>query len=158
MQEIERFFSKVRMHTEIKSEHVRTPCWEWMACRDKWGYGQYRDANHRNIRAHWRLLPRYPTANEYACHKCDNVWCVRPSHLFIGTPKANSEDTVRKGKMSGPKTIYRGEANKRAKLSNSDAAFIRRNATRQTVKWFAGRFKVCEATIYNVLNGRRYTK
>ena len=35
------------------------------------------------------------------CHKCDNSRCVRPSHLFLGTPKDNSQDCKRKGRWNG---------------------------------------------------------
>lgn len=35
----------------------------------------------------------------YICHHCDNPQCVRPSHLFVGTPKQNMEDCKAKGRL-----------------------------------------------------------
>jgi hypothetical protein len=29
-------------------------------------------------------------------HRCDVPQCVKPSHLFLGTPKDNSEDMIKK--------------------------------------------------------------
>lgn len=35
----------------------------------------------------------------YICHRCDNPSCVRPEHLFEGTPYDNTHDAISKGRM-----------------------------------------------------------
>ena len=38
----------------------------------------------------------------FICHHCDNPSCVRPEHLFLGTPKDNNHDMIRKGRANYP--------------------------------------------------------
>jgi len=34
----------------------------------------------------------------FLCHTCDNSICVNPEHLWIGTAKQNTADSIRKGR------------------------------------------------------------
>lgn len=88
----ERFWDKVR---------IGDGCWEWTSARTKTGYGQFR-LNGRTRQAQqvawelWHGLP-FPAGME-ACHTCDHPWCMRPSHVFIGTHVENIADMDRKGR------------------------------------------------------------
>lgn len=43
-----------------------------------------------------------PSQIHQAAHKCDNPYCIRPSHLWWATPKENMQDASRKGRMNSP--------------------------------------------------------
>lgn len=76
-------------------------CWNWTAVV-KGGYGDFfvstergRSAAHRFSyeQAHGQIPPGMKV-----CHRCDNMLCVRPDHLFLGTQSDNIRDMYAKGR------------------------------------------------------------
>lgn len=120
-----------------------TDCVEWSGAKTKKGYGIVH-ANGRHTTAHraameahlGRRLGRF----EYVCHKCDNPSCVLIEHLFLGTPKENTHDMLRKGRGNFTKTAEHraslasalagraqpraGEKSPQSKLSDDDCIAI----------------------------------
>lgn len=82
-------------------------CWLWLGSAPRGTYGQIyagrRDKRqttllvHRLswVLAHQRAIPK----GLHVCHTCDVPRCVNPAHLFIGTPKQNLDDAIRKGRL-----------------------------------------------------------
>ena len=65
------------------------------------------------------------TTKQYVCHKCDTIGCIRDGHLFIGSPKDNTQDAVRKGRHSGFRrggARFTGRHTEEAKLKISEAS------------------------------------
>jgi hypothetical protein len=84
-------------------------CWLWTAAKSPAGYGCFtvgsvKDGTRRLAiapRVSWELAYGPIPDGMFVCHRCDIPACVRPDHLFLGTPKANIEDCVRKGRHVG---------------------------------------------------------
>ncbi len=89
----DRFWSKVNKGPK---------CWEWQACCTTYGYGviwwgKTHKLAHRVV---YEMGHGTIPQGMHICHKCDNPPCVRPSHLFLGTPKDNHQDSYRKGRRA----------------------------------------------------------
>jgi HNH endonuclease len=124
----ERFWSKVLVGDGP------TSCWLWTGNRDSHGYGTLSKTRRgKRLKAHrvsW-MIHHGPIPEGLAvCHNCpggDNPLCVRPDHLFLGTPRANMLDAVTKGQMP------RGERSGSAKLTTQQVLDIRHRYAEGTV-------------------------
>jgi hypothetical protein len=87
-----------------------------------------------------------------ACHKCDNMACVNPNHLFVGTYAENLKDARDKGRIGS------GVRHSCAMFSQQDIELIfKLENTGVFVKDIAKKFKCSEAAISNVLSKKNYT-
>lgn len=139
-----RFWTKVRQFGE---------CWIWVAAATPKGYGTFRFEG-KNVYAHRWSYSRYVGPIPYrrqVCHTCDNPSCVRPSHLFIGTPADNTADMIAKGRARGGSS--KGVAHPAAKLTEEAVIEIRRAFGCQeiTQKELAEQFGVSKGAIAHVV-------
>jgi len=99
----ERFWEKIAIGDDDK-------CWEWQAARNAKGYGRLTSGRGVYLKAHrvaFALSNGGFVADEtHVLHHCDNPPCCNPTHLFIGTPKDNTADMIRKGRWSRPPVFY----------------------------------------------------
>jgi hypothetical protein len=108
-------------------------CWLWAGVLYPNGYGQIgrgmRGGGHALAhRVSWELA--YGPTSLKVLHHCDVKYCVRPSHLFIGTQKDNIDDCIAKGRKTNPPPFPRGQRGRNAALTDAQVREIRdRHAT-----------------------------
>lgn len=127
-------------------------CWEWTGAKIPKGYGKL-TVNGEMCMAHRIAYQffngRIPT-DKIIRHSCDNPACCNPQHLLTGSYQENSTDMVTR------KRSARGEDNARSKLTESQAAYVRRNPDGLTVMALAEKFGVAKSTISYVRSGRSW--
>lgn len=130
-------------------------CWPWTGYVRESGYGCF-GLKGKEFKAHRvsYFIEHGSIDNDWlVLHHCDVRSCVNPAHLFLGTPKDNSQDAVTKGRN----TRLFGEQNGKAKLTRAAVLSIRRMCSKGVYqKTAARRFGVSEATVSYIVNGGRW--
>lgn len=104
-------------------------CWIYGGSKTSDGYGVLGVGRGKQVRAHRASYETFIgsiPAGMLVCHKCDVPLCINPDHLFLGTPKDNTRDMVKKGR----KHLTIGLSHPNAKLSDTDVVSIRRLRSR----------------------------
>lgn len=76
-------------------------CWYWLGSQSSDGYGMVALRAYKGLRAHRLSYEIYkgPIPDDLlCCHTCDNILCVNPEHLFLGTTEDNGQDMSKKGR------------------------------------------------------------
>lgn len=137
-----RFWAKVAVVDDENS------CWLWIgALFAGSGYGVLdgRGAHRVSFELHNGEIPK----GAFICHRCDVHACVRPSHLFAGSPLDNMRDMIAKGRN------VEGEAVCTAKLTAEQVLEIRRlhAAGEASSRELAARFGVGRPHISTIVRG-----
>ena len=127
-------------------------CWIWIGNSKSPHHPYARIRNGEYVhRLAWELTRGPIPGGQFVLHKCDNMKCVRPSHLFLGTQADNMRDMVSKGRQA------KGVMNHAAKLTPKRVKKIRSllaGGCPQAV--IARRFSVSQTAIYWIKNGRNW--
>lgn len=97
-------------------------CWLWRGNVLSDGYGRvWVDGKPWRVhRLMMKLLGHELPPDKVVCHSCDTPLCCNPDHLFLGTPKENHHDAMRKGRHT------RGTKVNTNKLTEQQVLEIRR--------------------------------
>jgi hypothetical protein len=170
---------KTELTTRFWSKVLKTDgCWLWQAGTNEHGYGLIqvgkRSANNpvpsKAHRVAWELTYGPIPEGENVLHNCpggDNPACVNPAHLFLGSQKDNVRDMWAKGRAGtrsypgrkvSPGQIFRGTANKSAKLDDDKVRAIRKAyAAGATQTRLAEQFGVSQAVVSKVVLRQTWT-
>lgn len=147
---MKRFWLKVHIPNDI------TQCWEWLAYKNKKGYGKF-SLYHGCMIYATRISYIYYYGDIDSqlnlCHHCDNPGCVNPNHLFLGTQYDNLQDMVNKNRSC------KGSKNN-TNLTESDIIqmlmdiFNNKYHNRSEILL---KYNISRTALYNILNGRTWT-
>ena len=148
--EVERFWAKV-------VKHEGDSCWDFLGAV-RGGTSRYkifmRSGSNKMVYAHrymYALVVGEIQAGLVVRHKCDNRFCVNPSHLCVGSYADNSHDAVERGRTA------RGERGGTSKFTEEDVHEIRRlwrSGVRQVE--LARRYNVTQPAISAVCTGKNW--
>jgi len=99
--------SKLLFLIQVAQGPLSTDCWIWLGSRNNGGYGYmaYNGWSEGVHRISW-IIHRGPIPlGMWICHHCDQPGCLRPDHLFLGTPQDNVADMIAKGRYRAVQQI-----------------------------------------------------
>jgi hypothetical protein len=135
--------AKKRIILDSHTVDVTTECWNWTKMVSDRGRALIKVGrrNHHAARVAYVVFKELSVGSEQVCHSCDNVLCVNPDHLWLGTHKDNMKDMSLKGRRDG-------ELNPKCKLSEEDIKVIRElHRCGSSMRSLARKFKVSKTHI-----------
>lgn len=155
----DRFWPRVNKTGPVPAHRPELgPCWLWTGSCTLEGYGKL-GHQYRTLLAHrvsWEMAHGQIAGGLWVLHECDTPPCVNPFHLRLGTPVANYEDMVGKGRQSNARP--RGVQSGRAKLNDAAVREIRQRFAQGgvTKKALAVVYGVSAQIIYYVVIGKTW--
>ena len=129
-------------------------CWPWLGAVSS-GRAAFTEPGKRATtaaRVAWRLYKGAIPDGLQVLHRCDNMMCVNPSHLFLGTRSDNMVDMVQKDRHC--KVKPRGEDHGNTKLSDQDFFEIVQLRGHMTIKEIAAIYGVSFGYVSHIQLGK----
>lgn len=142
----ERFWSKVK---KTRS------CWLWTGAGVRYGGFGVEGKVVQTHRYSWELHNGPIPDGLFVLHSCDNVKCVKPAHLFLGTNADNVQDKVNKGREA------RGEKIGSSKLTWKEVRAIRKyykskHGGSKTHQQIADHFGIDQSAISRIISNKSW--
>lgn len=98
-------------------------CWGWKIQEER-GYGQakFMGKHISASKASYIVYKGEIPEGMFVCHSCDVRECINPLHLWLGTPKDNQQDMIKKGRNRNSKGSDHGQS----KLTEEQVIDIRK--------------------------------
>lgn len=95
------FIKKFQQNFIVKNNDE---CWNWTGWIGTNGRAQFKYKNkiYSGSRSMYELHYKKKPGKKYVLHTCDNIVCVNPYHLWLGTQKDNVRDMYAKGREVHP--------------------------------------------------------
>ena len=141
-----------------KVYHSKGGCWIWKAAKDKDKYGLHSFRGNKNSRAHrvsYTLYIGEIPRGKQVLHRCDNPSCVKPEHLFLGTPKDNMLDKVSKGRAKGAEGVDHWSSKLNPSKVSEIVYLVRQGWPHKTVSEV---YEVSASTINRIMCGYVWSK
>jgi hypothetical protein len=126
-------------------------CWLWTGTCTTHGFFGWNGKMANAHRIAWMLFKGEIPEGLWVCHTCDVGICVNPDHLWLGTPKDNSQDMKRKNRHCP------GSRNGAARLNEEKVKqikiLLKEGITQRAI---AKRYGVHQATIWRISKGRKW--
>lgn len=145
---------QAKFWSAVEISFVPGACWSLKVKPESGGYKRFcvvaNGKKHRYLahRMSYALCRGDVTKGMYVCHTCDNRGCVRPDHLFLGTPADNMNDMLWKGRKPT------GVLVKGAKLTPETAIEVYRSS--DSLNTIAERHGISKKLVLNVKQGRAW--
>jgi hypothetical protein len=152
-------------------EKKENGCWEWTKSKNPSGYGIFKNLDDRTQkpgnkmrimlahRASYILHKGEIPYGKFVCHSCDNRGCCNPEHLWVGSPKDNARDALRKGKLYLEGLTYqlkKGGKSPAAKLETHISEIRNRIAAGERIAEIAESYEVTPQAIYSIKHGKTW--
>lgn len=145
----ERFWAKVDKSGD---------CWLWTGQRVRNGYGHFFiERGRSSVKAHrfsYELANGPVPARLLVLHRCDNPPCVRPDHLYAGTPQDNMDDKMSRGRAG----FAHGEQLPHSILTDAQIREIRRRYRPRvvTLEALANEYGTSVTNVSNIIHRKRW--
>jgi len=126
-------------------------CHIWLGGVDKDGYGKIQN-NKKHLRAHrvsYEFYVGIIPEGMLVRHTCDIPSCINPTHLLVGTPRDNSQDSLQRLRN------YVGIKNARAILTEEQVSEIKNSHLK--VNYFMRKYNISRTAVRSIRIGRSWS-